>query len=68
MSDCGPGYTCVNGDFVPGCMAGEGCCTAFCTDGDPGGCDELPGSTCTPVFLPGQGPACVPDTTAICVE
>jgi hypothetical protein len=68
VTDCAPGDTCVNGAFVPGCTPGEGCCTPFCTEGDPGGCDEVPGSACAALFLPGQGPACVPDETGICVE
>lgn len=68
ITGCAPGDTCINGAFVPGCAEGDGCCTAFCTVGDPDGCAALPGTTCAAVFLPGEGPACIPDTTGICVE
>lgn len=54
---CDPGNTCLPAAMVPGCAGATGCCTPFCDASAAGSCDALqPGTSCVPLFEPGEGP------------
>ncbi len=48
-TECGPGFTCMFREIVPGCSEGFGCCNAFCDATDEIGCAGW-GLSCEPLF------------------
>jgi hypothetical protein len=61
LNVCDPGTACLAAEMVPGCAGATGCCAPFCDASVADGCDSLlPGTSCVPLFEPGQGPdACL---------
>lgn len=60
LNVCNPGLWCAEGDVVPGCLGGFGCCDPFCDTSDGAAnmaCDELlTGTECVPFFAMGTAP------------
>ena len=55
INACAAGLACVITEVVPNCSGNVGCCTAYCTLGEPmPPC--LPGQTCQPWFEEGTAP------------
>ena len=55
INACTPGTMCADIGLVPDCMGPAGCCTSFCSLGDPAP-PCLPGQTCEPYFALGSAP------------
>jgi hypothetical protein len=60
LNVCNPGLFCAAAAGVPNCQGAQGCCSEFCTLGDPDGDAQCQGSgggqQCTAYFEEGQAP------------
>ena len=63
LNQCDPGSMCLGADFLASCES-TGCCSPFCTVGDPTACEALPGTECLPLFE--ETPACTPQDIGVC--
>ena len=69
INGCPEGTACVNGDVVPDCEPGFGCCTPYCSVAGPDPCPELvPGTTCTPYYEEPPDEACVSAPPGVCAS
>ncbi|MEM9460515.1 MAG: hypothetical protein AAGF11_40480 [Myxococcota bacterium] len=55
LNGCAAGLFCAAAEVVPDCPGNQGCCTAFCTLGEPT-LPCLPGQTCQPWYEEGVAP------------